>query len=164
MALLSNRTFSRTDASFANLFDCHFLRLNRVAVSKKEYFFVKLPFQIYFGWITVATIANVTALLVDYGWTGWGLSETFWTIAVIAVATLIAISVILKGRAVAYGLTVIWAFSGIIAKHVSANGFADAYPQIITETAICIGLLLLCCLYVPLKNKKTEEGNTFLNQ
>jgi len=30
-----------------------------------EYFLIRLPFSVYFGWITVATIANITTFLVS---------------------------------------------------------------------------------------------------
>ena len=50
-------------------------KINAGALSFKEKIFVRLPFSIYFGWITVATIANVTTLLVYLGWGGFGIGE-----------------------------------------------------------------------------------------
>jgi hypothetical protein len=43
---------------------------------------VMLPLSVYLGWITVATIANLTAVFVTVGWSGCGLTEVFWTVAV----------------------------------------------------------------------------------
>ena len=45
-----------------------------------EKYMVHLPFSVYLGWISIATIANVTALLVNYKWQRFGLSESFWAI------------------------------------------------------------------------------------
>ena len=42
-------------------------------LDQKEKLFIRLPFSVYFGWITVATIANITTLLVDIGWNGFGI-------------------------------------------------------------------------------------------
>ena len=42
-------------------------------LSTLDRLFVRLPFSVYFGWITVATIANVTVRLVSIGWTASGL-------------------------------------------------------------------------------------------
>jgi len=51
-----------------------FLKNRRLSTTEKV--LVRLPFSVYFGWITVATIANMTTLLVAIHWTGWGLSDT----------------------------------------------------------------------------------------
>lgn len=45
------------------------LYIGRV-VRPAEKIWVHLPFSIYLGWITVATVANITALLVHLGWSG----------------------------------------------------------------------------------------------
>ena len=55
---------------------------------------VQLPFSVYLGWITVATVANVTAMLVNTGWNRFGASEEFWTVVVLAVAALITLAVL----------------------------------------------------------------------
>jgi hypothetical protein len=106
---------------------------------------VRLPFSIYFGWITVATIANITVLLVSVGWNRCGLSESFWTIAIIFVGAAIGIATLWRNKDLAYGLTIVWAYSGIIYKHTTADGFAGAYPGIIIAAglaiaAICAGI------------------------
>src|SRR5512133_3141843 len=48
---------------------------------------MKAAFGIYLGWICIATIANVTALLVNYNWNGFGLSDVTWTITMISAGT-----------------------------------------------------------------------------
>lgn len=108
----------------------------------KEFFFLKLPFSIYFGWITVATIANITAFLVSISWSGFGISEVIWTIIILIVGTIIGILTSLKNKDVAYILVFIWAYLGIIIKHASFIGFNNQYPEIITTSIICIILFL----------------------
>ncbi len=92
-------------------------------LSGREKLFVRLPFSIYFGWITVATIANVTALLVDIGWNGFGISEVIWTVIILAVGAAIAIATMFYMKDMAYGLVPIWAYAGILIKHLSDEGF-----------------------------------------
>lgn len=75
---------------------------------------VNLPFSVYLGWITVATVANVTALLVHIGWTGVGIPENVWAIIVIAVAACITVAILFTRRDYAYSLVVLWAFLGIV--------------------------------------------------
>jgi len=77
---------------------------------------IKAAFGIYLGWICIATIANVTALLVNYGWSGFGLSEVNWTIIMIAAGALLASLAILLMKNPFIGLSVVWAFTGIIIK------------------------------------------------
>jgi hypothetical protein len=44
---------------------------------------IKASFGVYLGWICIATIANVTALLVFYKWNGFGIPDEVWTIIMI---------------------------------------------------------------------------------
>jgi hypothetical protein len=107
-----------------------------------EKIFVRLPFSLYFGWITVATIANITTYLVSVNWDRFGLSEPFWTIAILLAGVLIGGVTVLVNRDYVYGLVLIWAYAGILIKHTSATGFAWKYMLIIIALAICIALLV----------------------
>lgn len=77
---------------------------------------IKAAFGIYLGWICIATIANLTALLVHYNWTGFGISEEVWTIIMISIGTIIVSITIYRLNNPFIGLSVIWAFTGIILK------------------------------------------------
>ena len=77
---------------------------------------VKATFGVYLGWICIATIANVTALLVDKGWGGIGLSQEAWTIIMIAIGTIIVSLAVMRIDNPFIGLSVVWAFTGIIIK------------------------------------------------
>lgn len=115
--------------------------------SFKDMFFIRLPFSVYFGWITIATIANVTTFLVSIGWDGFGISEVAWTIIIITVGLLISIVTILKNKDIAYGLVIIWAYVGILVKHISPSGFDGQYTSIITTVIISIVILIIVELY-----------------
>jgi hypothetical protein len=56
------------------------------AVSTGMWWAVHLPFSIYLGWITVATIANITAVLWLANWDGFGIGPEIWTAIILAVA------------------------------------------------------------------------------
>jgi hypothetical protein len=73
-------------------------------------------FGIYFGWICIATIANVTALLVSLGWDGAGLRQESWAAIMIVVGTVLTAVAALSFRNAYIGMVVIWAFVGIIIK------------------------------------------------
>ena len=65
-----------------------YLRLGtgRTHVSRAETWMVRVPFSVYLGWITVATVANATQLLYFLGWNGGALGPEVWTVIMLAVA------------------------------------------------------------------------------
>lgn len=89
--------------------------------SLAERVFIQLPFQIYLGWITVATIANVTQLLFFLNWDGFGVSPDIWAAVMLVVGAVVAGLVSLTRGDVAYVLVIIWAFVGIAVKHADTS-------------------------------------------
>lgn len=117
-------------------------------LSLKDKFFIKVPFSIYFGWVTVATIANATTLLVDIGWSGFGISEIIWMILILITGALITIGTILRNKDLFYGFVVIWAYIGIYIKHTWPSGFNGQYQSIITTTIVCLVFFVLSEFYL----------------
>jgi hypothetical protein len=100
--------------------------------------FTLLPFNVYFGWITVATIANITVFLVSIGWNGFGIANYIWMNIILIVGALIGILRMRKDKSIVYGLVLVWAYSGILLKHISSMGFSGSYPSVIITTSFCI--------------------------
>lgn len=122
------------------------LIVEKLPSAKLNRWVMQTPFSIYFGWITVATVANITTLLVKMKWDGFGISEPVVTAAVILISCLIASATTLRFKDRIYAGTVIWAFAGILYKHVSASGFNSAYPVVIIATAV--SLLIMSILFI----------------
>lgn len=133
----------------------NFMTKNAV-LSGRERLFIRLPFSVYFGWITVATIANVTALLVDMGWNGFGIRESIWTIVILAVGAAIGIVTMFSFRDMAYGVVLIWAYGGILYKHISPDGFDRNYIFVIIAASICIFLFVMAEGYLFFSTKKNR--------
>lgn len=74
---------------------------------------VKLPFSIYLGWISVATIANASQWLTYLNWNGWGIPAATWAVIMLGVASLLGVLMSWTENDTAYGLVLIWAFVGI---------------------------------------------------
>ena len=107
-----------------------------------ERLFVWTPFSIYFGWITVATIANISVFLVSIGWTGFGIADFVWTSIILIIGALIGIVRMRRdNNNVAYGLVFVWAYLWILFKHISASGFNGQYPSIIVTVSMCLVVL-----------------------
>jgi len=132
------------------------IKINSIELTSKEKLFVKLPFSVYFGWITVATIANATTMLVSLGWNGWGLSEQIWTIVILSIGLIIGMATTLKNKDIPYGIVIFWAYLGILIKHISLSGFAGDYPGIITTLIISLVVIFICLLYITKKGKNVR--------
>lgn len=129
-------------------------------LTTKEKLIIRLPFSVYFGWITVATIANITTFLVSINWNGFGISEMIWAIIIIIVGMMIGLATMIKNRDIAYGIVLIWAYIGILIKHTSQDGFSGQYPAIIITVIICILLFAFAELYF-LFSKRKNLNNMF---
>ncbi len=92
------------------------LRAGQPKVSKGETWLVRIPFNIYLGWITVATVANISDLLVFLRWDQFGLSAATWMVIMLAAVLVITGLMNFLHRDVAYALVILWALAGIAAK------------------------------------------------
>ncbi len=95
---------------------------------------------VYFGWTTVATVANITVLLVSLNWEGFGLADSVWTAIIVVVAMVIGTVTTLRNQDVAYGLVLIWAYFGILMRQTSAEGLDGRYPIVVA--AVVASLLV----------------------
>ena len=125
--------------------------LHKIKDANRITLFVRGAFDLYFGWITVATIANATAVLVAMDFGRWGLSEAEWTSTMVGVAATVALLVSLMRRSIWYLLSVLWAFYGIYAKHQAEWGFRSAYPEVLNTLQFTLGVLTLMLLFIVYK-------------
>lgn len=123
-------------------------------LTSKEKLLIRLPFSVYFGWITVATIANATTLLVSVGWGGFGLPESTWTIMILAVGMLIGTATAIRFKDIAYVLVLIWAYAGILIKHMSASGFSGQYSEVIITVSVCLVIFAAVGVFTLLNRKR----------
>ncbi|TFG70844.1 MAG: tryptophan-rich sensory protein [Anaerolineales bacterium] len=79
--------------------------------------FVKAPFSLYVGWISVATVANVTQVLYFLNWGGWGIAPEVWALMMLVVAAVIAGLNLVLRRDNIYVLVFVWAYIGIAVQH-----------------------------------------------
>ena len=138
--------------------------LSKEKLTNIEKAFVRVPFSVYFGWITVATIANITAFLVSVSWNGFGIAEEIWTIIILLVGAGIGIARTLKDKNIAYGLVLVWAYFGIWIKHTSPTGFNGQYPGVITTIIVCIFLFIAALGFVAYSNFKKPVTNDVVSK
>lgn len=99
-------------------------------------------FEIYLGWITAATIANISVFLVKINWNRFMLSEQIWMIVVTLVGTLIGALFITTNQRYLSAAAIIWAYCGILIKHISQSGYGGKYPIIIGVLIFGIAVII----------------------
>ncbi|MFB2893427.1 tryptophan-rich sensory protein [Aerosakkonemataceae cyanobacterium BLCC-F50] len=95
------------------------LRNGRSQVSRDRRWFAQIPFSIYLGWISVATIVNIASALYISGWDGWGINDTGWTAIMLIIGTVIAAIVAIQRGDIAFTLVYVWAYVAIALRHLA---------------------------------------------
>ncbi|GEN53787.1 TspO/MBR family protein [Halobacillus faecis] len=111
-------------------------------------FFDRLPFSVYLGWISVATIANISYYLTYIGWDGFGISASVWTILLMIIGTLLAIFFMKSQDDWVYPLVFVWAFIGIGVKNQGSD-----VPLVVNAAFILAGLLLVITILYAVRKK-----------
>lgn len=122
------------------LFTYEGLRQDNDNATRAEFWLASVPFSIYLGWVSVATIANVTDVLDFYKWGGFGISAEIWMVIILAVVAALAWIMSIRRQDVAYLAVLIWAIYGIIVK------FPDA-GIVTTGTWVSLCLIVLAFVY-----------------
>lgn len=124
---------------------------NKGTIETKDFqttVFLRLPFYIYSGWISVALIANVSAYLKKIEWSGFGFSETTWTIIMFAVATLVHLYMVWKRDMVSFALVAVWALVAIAVANQNHN-------ETVYISAIVIAIFLALNAVIKMFVKRT---------
>lgn len=116
------------------------LDVNRSFVSRTEYWSLDVLFSVYLGWITVATVANITDWLYFVHWNGFGISGQVWAVIMLAVACLLGLVMALTRRDSGYLLVLVWAFAGIAVKQTAA-------PLVVLSAWIAAAAMLFLAVY-----------------
>ncbi|MCS7067969.1 MAG: tryptophan-rich sensory protein [Meiothermus sp.] len=95
------------------------LGVGQFAVSAAESGLARVPFSLYLGWITVATVANAAITLIELGWNGWGLPGQVWALLLVLVAAGVGVVFARRERDIPFNLVLLWAFAGIGVAHAS---------------------------------------------
>jgi benzodiazapine receptor len=120
------------------------LGIGKSKVGLADRLFVHLPFSVYLGWITVASIANVATALVSLNWDGGGISPEIWAILVVAVALVITALMLIIRKDIAYSLVIIWALVGIAVKQ-SGNQTIVMLTEI---SAVIVAVMLIATIII----------------
>jgi hypothetical protein len=117
-------------------------------------FLLSTPINVYLGWICVATIANVTALLVKAGWNGFGIDPRAWTVVLIAAGLAVGLLLVFLRKALAAPLVIVWAYAGIVLKRSQTDGDSTKIVWIAAAGAAIVLLAVALARYILFKRTK----------
>jgi hypothetical protein len=126
------------------------LDIGRGRSDRRRKWSVDIPFSVYLGWISIATIVNVASALYISGWGGDG-SATGWTVAMLVVGIVLGAIVVLQRADIAFTLVFIWAFVAIAVRQ-SPN-------TAILITALVGAAILAVLLFIATRRGKVLRGN-----
>jgi len=112
------------------------LHIAEAWASRSQRLFAQGPFSLYTAWIIVATLANVSAVLVALGWSDLWLSAGNWALVELAVAASLAATFCLRRGDVLFPLVVAWAAVGIMVEQAATPGVAGAAATVALISAI----------------------------
>ncbi len=124
------------------------LGINKFKVSPSETWAVRVPFSIYLGWITVATIANISDVLDYLKWDRFGLSQATWMVIVLAAVVLITGLMSFLRKDIAYALVILWALAGIASKFP-----AEGVVTVAVWVAFGLVAVTLVAAFIPTSRK-----------
>jgi hypothetical protein len=110
---------------------------------------VDIPFSTYLGWITVATVANITSLLYYIQWDGFGRAPEIWMSIMLAAVLAITGAMIFTQKNVPFTLVILWALFGIALKF-------STVPPVAIPTWITFSLVTICLLFVLITRMKNS--------
>lgn len=131
-------------------------QIEKMKLSAREKVFIGAPFSLYFGWITVASIAGTTAMLVSLGWRGGPLSQAPWTSIILLVGLVIGLMTMARFTDWLYGLVFVWAYANILYKQLAPWGHDGAYSLIIGTVSFSLVVLLVALTRTLYKTKSRQ--------
>jgi hypothetical protein len=129
--------------------------MERWDAPKSTIAFVWWPICLYSGWISVATIANISAYLTKIGWEGAPFSEVSWTILMIVIATILNLIIIWKRNMREFAAVGVWALFAIFVRHkesLETIGYAALIGSVIIFS------------YIVLHGFQNRKTNPFINK
>ena len=115
------------------------LQVGKTSVSTAEKWSVEVPFSVYLGWVSVATIANITDWLYFIEWSGFGIAPQVWAVIMLIVASAVGALMAFGRRDAGYLFVFVWAFAGIALKQAETSLVANSAW---VSTIVALGLAI----------------------
>ena len=124
-----------------------------LTIRQNNRWILPLAFGFYNGWLFIATVVNTAAALVKLQWSGFGLSEEIWGIAILLVSLVLVFLVLSKLKNASFPLPVAWAYLGINQYLKASDGFKGAYGSLETVALAGAAALVAMAVFQFFRNK-----------
>lgn len=116
-------------------------------VDWQEQWAAHIPFSVYLGWVSVATVANIAAALYENGaqMSFLGINADLWAAIMMAVAAVLAFGMLYFRRDLAYALVVVWAVVGIYARPFDTEVFqmvSELNAGLVNTAALAVAVVV----------------------
>ena len=128
------------------------LSLIKIYLFERKGWQTRVPFSLYLGWISVATIANVSVVLYSLNWNGLGISDLAWTVIMMLVAVVLSVLMLKRFRDYLFSGVIMWALLGITVKN-------PGIQAIQTVAYLGVGALVLYAGYLIIKKNGHAPTN-----
>lgn len=115
-------------------------------IQDRKRWLLPLSFGIYTGWLFIATVVNIAAMLVKLKWNGFGIAPEIWAIIILIIAILLVVAVLSKIRNAAFPLPIAWAYFGIYQFLNAPEGFQGEFGLL--QNIALAGMVVLVALVV----------------
>ncbi|MGB3368389.1 MAG: TspO/MBR family protein [Acidaminobacteraceae bacterium] len=139
--------FSYLQIELSSLFIFSFLIVLSMICTKlkdihvKKRFLLPLTFGLYTGWLMIATLVNIAAMLVKLNWDGFGIAYEYWAVITLISALVIVFLVLRSLQNASFPLAIAWAYFGIYQFLIAPEGFKGEY--ILLQTVSLVGMVIL---------------------
>ena len=113
-------------------------------IQDRKRWLLPLSFGIYTGWLLIATVVNIAAMLVKLGWHGFGIADDVWAIIILIVAILLVVVVLSEIRNAVFPLPIAWAYFGIYQFLNAPEGFKGEFGLL--QSIALAGVVVLVAL------------------
>lgn len=114
-----------------------------------------IAFSLYGAWVFIATILNISLYLVQINWTGFGISDSIWTIGILFAAMAMTLFYLSIYKNAVFPLSLAWAFFGIYSSYTRGEINPPMAATIEIVLLIGIGFFILASLVTFIKNKNS---------
>ncbi|HEX8705183.1 MAG TPA: hypothetical protein VF815_40505 [Myxococcaceae bacterium] len=112
--------------------------------------FLRVPFSLYLGWLTVAVIANVSTVLPKYGVDRLVLGAGAWAVLLIGVGSAIGLAVRFGLNDRVYAAVFVWAFAAIAVRQW------ETFPVVATS-AVIAAIVFFVTVVMPTSTALTAQ-------
>jgi hypothetical protein len=135
------------------------LGIGRRAVSLVERLTTHVPFSLYLGWLTVATVVNIAYTLYDAGYRPDKQTQELWTVVLLVIVTIIGSLFAFRHKEIALIGVFVWALVAI--SNARGTGITEIQQQALSQTVqtaalACAGILVAITAFAQIATSRVS--------